>query len=464
MTLRLHTIQTDGIAQLSYFVGDDSARTAAVIDPQPDSAVYLQLAARYGLAITHAFETHVHADFMTGSLELRERLGKLAVCVSGIGKPGYQFDHTPIGDGDAFTFGKAVLTARHTPGHTPEHLSYEIAMAGEEDKPWGVFTGDSLFVGSAGRPDLLGDSHTEALTRKLFSTLNDYYKKLDDDVAIFPCHGAGSACGADIGDRPLSTVGREKQTNQFLQFDDEKAFAAFVEEGAPPVPAHYPRLKKMNLQPTSMGHPPACRGLTVGEVNEAAGAVQLVDTRDMLAFGGGHIAGAINIGDRSELSPWSGDMLDAERPIILVANDDSDVAKIVTAMWQVGLTKFAGYLAGGMGAWTTAGLPLATVPQIDVHTLRERLSDIQLLDVRSESEWQGGHIEGASHHYAADLRDGIDGLPDLDKDRELAVYCGSGYRASVAASILKKHGFDRVMNVAGSMSAWRAAGYDVVGG
>ncbi len=464
MTLRLHTIQTDGISQLSYFIGDDSERTAAVIDPRPDCEVYLELAQRYGLSITHAFETHIHADFMTGSLELRRRLGELNVCVSGIGDPDYGFDHTPMADGDRFTFGKALLTARHTPGHTPEHLSFELDDADEPGKPWAVFTGDSLFVGSAGRPDLLGESETEGLTRQLFHTLNDYYRKLDDDVAIFPCHGAGSACGANIGDRPLSTIGREKQTNGFLQFDDEKKFASFVEKGAPPVPAHYPRLKKVNLKATSMGHRPTCPGVTVEQLAaliDKGDDIQLVDTRDMLAFGGGHIEGAINIGNRAELSPWSGDMLDAETPIVLVLNDDALVDHVVTAMWRVGLTKFRGYLVGGMNAWTTGGKPIVTLPQIDVHTLKAHLNDYQILDVRSEDEWQEGHLPGAVHHYAGKLRDGVDGLPKLDKTRDLAVYCGSGYRASVAGSVLQKHGFERVMNVAGSMSAWRAAGYEV---
>lgn len=458
-------MHTDGIAQMSYFIGDDRSGEAWVIDPRPDCKIYLQYARQYGLAITRAFETHVHADFMSGSRELRALIPSLDICVSGISDPHYGYECSRIADGDVFEIGETALTVRHTPGHTPEHIAIEIAKRSSPQQPWAVFTGDSLFVGSAGRPDLLGAGHTGELTSQLFRTLNEYYLSLADDVMILPCHGAGSACGAGIGDRHLSTIGQERQSNPFLQFDDEDAFAAFVKKGAPPIPAHYPRLKKVNLKPGSQGHAPPCPAMTVEALCRAIegdGSATLLDTRDMLAFGGGHISGAINIGDRPELSPWSGDMLDPDQPIVIVAYDDSQIEMIVNRMWRVGFTTFKGYLAGGMKSWLATGQPLATIPQIDVHTLHDQLDDVQVLDVRSDIEWGSGHIRGAVHHYVATLRDGIDGLDMLDPKKEVVVYCGSGYRASIAASILRRNGFQHVHNLAGSMGAWRAAGLPVV--
>ena len=470
----VETIQTPGIAQLSYLIGDGGAGTAAVIDPRPDCGVYLDLARRHGLAITHAIETHIHADFMSGSRALRSRLGgDLSIAVSGIGDPGYGYERSPVADGDRFAFGAVTLTARHTPGHTPEHLAYEAADTDRPDEPWGVFTGDSLFVGSVGRPDLLGMDETEGLARDLFRTISGYYRKLDEGVLIFPGHGAGSACGADIGDRPVSSIGREKRENEALRIDDEDAFLAFVEEGAPPVPAHYPRLKKVNLKPHDAPCAPPCPALSAGAFRELvdAGDHQLLDTRDLLAFGGGHVPGAIHIGDRDELSVWAGDMLAPDAPILLVAYDDRRVGELITRMWRVGLTRFAGYLAGGMTAWNNRGLPLATLGELSVRELHARLEldgpgdrrgGVQVLDVRSDNEWSGGRVPGATHFYVGDLRDGS--LPDLDKERPVACYCGSGYRASIAASLLQRGGFTDVANVPGSWTAWRAQGLPVEGG
>lgn len=464
MTMIFQRIQTDGIAQLSYLIGDDGTATAAVVDPRPDVEVYLELSRRKGVAITHIFETHIHADFMSGARELADRVGSAKIYASGEGGAKYDFDVEKIHDGDQFKFGSVVMTVRHTPGHTPEHVSYELAEKDQTDDPWGVLSGDSLFVGSAGRPDLLGEEETEELTEKLFHTLRDYYLKLDDGVIIYPCHGAGSACGADIGERPMSTIGYERRTNDFLQIDDFDEFKKFVKEGAPPVPQHYPILKKINARgPELIGGAPAVPGLPPHEFQRAVerGDAQLVDTRQMLAFGGGHIPGAINIGDRPELSVWAGDMLDYEKPILLVVEDETQLDWIVWHFAFVGLTNFAGYLAGGMKAWENKGLPITALPQLPVQQLAEEQDRLQLLDVRSPSEFEKNRIRGAKHKFVGEMRDGVNGNLPLDRDKPTAVYCGSGYRASIAASLLQRSGFKEVYNVPGSMQAWRAAGFDV---
>ena len=464
MTMVFERIQTQGIAQLSYLVGDDSTGTAAVVDPRPDIEIYLELARKYGVAITHIFETHIHADFMSGSRELAARLGSASIFASGEGDAKYDFEVQKIGDGDRFEFGSVVLTARHTPGHTPEHLAYELAEKQRADQPWGVLTGDSLFVGSAGRPDLLGEEETEELTKQLFHTLQDYYLKLDDGVILYPCHGAGSACGADIGERPMSTIGYERKTNEFLQHDDFETFKKFVQDGAPPVPQHYPILKKVNARgPEIVGRAPVVPGLPPEKFQEAlqSKSSQLVDTRQMLAFGGGHIPGAINIGDRPELSVWAGDMLSYEKPILLVVDDETQLNWVVWHFGFVGLTQFTGYLVGGMKAWENKGLPLTTLPQLTVQRLAEQRQQFELLDVRSPSEYESSRIKGAKHRFVAEMRDGVDGSLDIDPKKPVAVYCGSGYRASIAASIMKREGFEKVYNVPGSFQAWKNAGFDV---
>lgn len=464
MPMVFQRVETQGIAQLSYLIGDDETGTAAVIDPRPNVEVYLEIARRRGVSITHVFETHIHADFMSGARELVQRLGSAKLCASGEGGAEYGFDLDRIEDGDTFEFGSVLLTAKHTPGHTPEHVSYIVAEQKNPKDPWGIFTGDSLFVGSAGRPDLLGEEETEELAEQLFHTLRTFFLKLDDGVIIYPCHGSGSACGASIGDRPMSTIGFERRSNQFLQYDDLEEFKKFVQESAPPEPHHYRRLKKTNAEgPTVLRGLPPVPGLPPKKFKEVLDKenVQLVDTRQMLAFGGGHIHGALNIGHRPELSVWAGQMLDADKPILLVVEDETNLDFIVWHFVYTGCIKFAGYLVGGMKAWDNAALPIQRLRQITVHELKEDLEKVQILDTRTPEEWEQGHIPHARHFPVADMRNGFKGPPGFDKGKPLAVYCDSGYRADIAASLLQAHGFADVRNVVGSWQAWTNANYPI---
>ncbi|TPE49710.1 rhodanese-like domain-containing protein [Amaricoccus solimangrovi] len=457
MTLRFEQILADGVAQCSYLVGDDSAGTAAVIDPRPDVDIYLEIARRYGLAITHVFETHIHADFMSGARELAARLdGGAKLCVSAEGGASYDFEHHPLRDGDAFTFGGVRMVTRHTPGHTPEHVSF-LLYEGEKEEPWGVLTGDSFFVDSVGRPDLLGEEETEELTEALFRTTRDFYMKLPDPVIIYPGHGAGSACGPNIGDRMSSTIGYERAHNSYAAITEFDAFRRAMHEDAPPVPTHYPRLKKVNAAgPEVLGNLPRVPALPPAAFADSLGGdAQLLDVRDMLSFGGGHIPGALNIGARPELSVWAGWLLDPDRPIHLVLEDDRQLPEVLRLLWRTGFTRFGGYLAGGMGAWRESGRDLRHIPQLSVHELRE--SGVATLDVRKDGEWRGGHVPGARHIFLGELRDR---LGELDPAAEIATYCASGFRASMAASILAAHGFAKVRNVPGSWKAWKAAGYE----
>ncbi|MDF1587276.1 MBL fold metallo-hydrolase [Marinimicrococcus flavescens] len=461
MTIRFEQILTEGTAQLSYLVGDDAAGVAAVIDPRPDCEIYLETARRHGLAITHILETHIHADFLSGARELADRVGgDVKLCLSVEGGARYGFAHEPLRDGHRLELGGLVLTARFTPGHTPEHLAFLLADKDRAASPFAVLTGDSLFADSVGRPDLLGDEQTEALTRQLFATMRDFYLKLDDGVLIYPCHGAGSACGPDIGEKIATTIGFERRHNPYLQCADLESFKKATLGGSPPVPTHYPRLKKVNAEgPPVMRPGPRCPALPVAAFDAALrGDVQLLDTRDMLAFGGGHIEGALNIAARPELSVWSGWLLDPQEPILLVLEDDRRVEEVVALLWRTGFTHFAGYLAGGMAAWQEAGRPLRRLRQSTVHEVSRQLDEIQVVDVRAPDEWQGGHVPGAVHRFVPDLARSMDGL---DRGRPVATYCASGFRASIAASLLARAGFADVRNIPGSWKAWRAAGLPV---
>ena len=463
MSLVFKTIQTEGIAELSYLIGDDDEGVAAVFDPRPDCDVYVDMAREAGLAITHIFETHIHADLVSGSRELCASVESARIFASNEGGAEYGFEHEKVNDGDRFTFGELLVIARHTPGHTPEHMSYLLADADHPDDPWGILTGDSLFVSSAGRPDLLGEKHTKQLAEQQFRTLRDFYLKMPDHVMIYPNHGAGSPCGADIGDRLTSTIGYERRFNTFLQFNQVQKFTEYALATAPPVPKYYPVMKKVNAQgPRVLGNLPRVPGLPPKAFKEAIekSSGVLVDVRTMLAFGGGHIPGALNIGGSPILSIWAGWMLDPGGPVLLVLESENDLEEIVRLFIRTGYTKFSGYLVGGMKAWDAAGFPLTEVGQMSVHELNRRARDLQIVDVRSPREWKNGHVPGARHIFLPELLKRVD---ELDRSNPTAVYCGSGYRASIATSILKPAGFEKLWNVPGSWEAWKKARLPVEG-
>jgi hydroxyacylglutathione hydrolase len=460
-TMVMETIFTEGMAHLSYLIGDKATGKAAVIDPRRDVEAYIELARKNKLSITHVLETHIHADFVSGTRELVDRTGTAKAVLSVEGGAKYGFECDALKDGDKIDLGRVILTARHTPGHTPEHMSFLAAESNRPETPFAVFSGDTLFADSVGRPDLLGASQSEKLAHQLFASLREFYLKLPDGVRVHPAHGAGSPCGADIADRLVTTIGYERTHNKALQFTDEAAFVEFVLSTAPPEPVYYKRMKKINAEgPEVLGRLPTCPPVIAKEFQKAVAAKgsQLVDNRQMLAFGGGHIKGAISIGPHPELSIWAGWMLDPEQPIFLVLQKDADLPEVQRQLLRVGYTKFGGHLLGGMDEWDSAGLPLARLPQMTVHEVKERAGDVQVLDVRSPEEWEDGHIPGAQYIFLPELAKKAD---RLNKKKPVAVYCDSGYRANLAASLLLGNGFTEVRNVPGSWKAWKASGYEI---
>jgi hydroxyacylglutathione hydrolase len=462
-TMVMETVFTEGVAHLSYLIGDRATGKAAVIDPRRDVDVYIELANKHKLSISHVLETHIHADFVSGTRELCDRTASAKAILSVEGGAKYGFKCDKLKDGDQIDLGRVILTARHTPGHTPEHMSYLAAEGNRPEQPFAVFSGDCLFADSVGRPDLLGDEATGGLAAQLYQSLFEFYLNLSDDVRVHAAHGSGSPCGANISDRLVTTIGYERRNNEALQFRDESSFIEYVLHNAPPEPVYYPRMKKVNSDgPEILGRLPSCTPLPPGEFAAAvkSGRGQLVDNRQMRGFGGGHIAGALNIGPRAELSIWAGWVLDPKKPILLVLSEESDLPEVQRQLLRVGFCEFEGYLLGGMEQWDNKALPIAKLNQMSVQELNNALPprDLQVVDVRSPDEWQSGHVPGATYIFLPELEKKA---KRLDRKKPVVVYCDSGYRASLAASILKRDGFSDVHNIPGSWKAWQAAKYAI---
>lgn len=455
MGILFESIYTPGIAQISYFVGDAKAGIAAVIDPRRDIGPYLALARQHGVKIAYAIETHIHADFVSGVHELAARTQARIVG----GQSGdYEFELDQLTDGQRLDLGSVALQALHTAGHTPEHISLLLSDSQQGEQPFAVFTGDTLFNLDVGRPDLVGNGTERALARALHHSLFDRLVPLGDRVEVYPCHGAGSACGKSIGDRRHSTIGNERLFNPALKAErSEGEFVEWLLRDMPPAPRHYARLKRVNADGAPLrGGVPAVGPLLPKAFEEQSRSTPVLDVRSILAFGGGHVPGALNIALRDEFPTWAGSMLDAGQRLLLVAEDASQAFQAIVQLYRIGIDDVAGYLIDGMTAWQNAGLPLASIDQWSVDELNRRRGDpdVVVLDVRNDAEFANGHVPNARHMPLIDLREHSN---QVDRKKTIATFCGSGYRASIAASLLEQNGFEHVASVPGSWNAWCAA-------
>ena len=454
--MRLERIYTPGLAQIAYLIGDEETGVATVIDPRRDIEEYLALATSAGLRITHIFETHVHADFVSGASELAQATGA-TIYASRLGESA--FAHTPLDDGDTVEVGSLTFQARLTPGHTPEHLSYLVTDPAVSDRPQALFSGDMLFVGEVGRPDLLGEGQTDVLVSQLFDSIRERLIPLDDDLIVYPGHGAGSACGKKIGDSPSTTIGQEKRVNYAFQIPDRDAFKAEIMAGMPPAPTYYPVLKQVNKAgATLLADLPPEQPMSADAFAEQMDAGALViDARAPEAFGGAHVEGAIFAGLGPNFTTWMGWLAPYDSDIILVLDHDEQFEAARTELRRIGIDRVLGYLQGGMSAWTASGRDIVSVPQMSVHALHdtlERADGLTVLDVRSADEWESGHIADAMHQYVAEI---VRGKRPAEPEGPIALICGSGYRSSVAASVLQRAGWDDLINVIGGMTAWHTA-------
>lgn len=454
--LIFESIYTDGLAQISYLVGDSKAAVAAVIDPRRDIEIYLEMARDKGLRIAYVIESHIHADFASGAQTLAARTSAELV---GGRSADYGFTLRQAADGEVLELGQVSLEVVHSPGHTPEHISLLMRDSQQGDEPFALFTGDTLFNLDVGRPDLLGEDSTRRLAAQLYGTLFTRYVPLGERIEIYPCHGAGSACGKSIGDRRHFTLGNELLFNPALnQPRSEAQFVDWLLADMPEPPRHYARLKKLNARAAAqMEGPRLPLPLAPDDFRqrtEDQRAVQLVDLRSILAFGGGHVPGALNIALQNEFVNWAGWMLDDQPPIYLIGENAAQIQQATLQLYRIGLDRVEGFLRNGMTDWQNAGLPLERIGQWTVHELEERRDrpEVQVLDVRAPGEVEQGRVPGAQHAFVAHLPEGLE---RLDHHKTVATYCGSGYRASIAASILKREGFSEVVNIPGSWNAWQ---------
>jgi rhodanese-related sulfurtransferase/glyoxylase-like metal-dependent hydrolase (beta-lactamase superfamily II) len=447
------------LAHASYMIG--SKGEAAVVDPRRDVDTYIDEAREQGLQIKHVIETHLHADFVSGHRELADRTGAKIYFGANAGA---KFEHVPVREGDEIRMGEVVLRFLETPGHTPESVSVLVVDRAVSDVPKAVLTGDTLFIGDVGRPDLLGAKMgAQELAGMLYDSLHDKLLALPDSVQVYPAHGAGSLCGRNISSETSSTIGEQRRCNYALKPMPKEEFVRMMTTDLPEAPAYFARDVALNRDGASelddLPDPAALQARDV-EALQKKGAIVL-DTRPAAQYGAGHVPGSLHIGLSGQFASWAGALISPQAPILLVCEDEEQVREARTRLARVGIENVAGYLAGGILEWDRTGLPLATMEQMGVEELDARIREGragQVVDVRRPAEWQAGHIANAVHLPLNTLAQNAATLP---KDQPVAIICASGYRSSIATSILEQQGFSRVTNVVGGMAAWRGANLDV---
>ena len=444
------------LAHASYFIGSDGE--AAVVDPRRDIDIYVDEAEQHGFTIKYVIETHLHADFVSGHRELAARTG--ARVIFGAAAPA-KFDFMPVRDGDEIQLGNVTLRFLETPGHTPESISIVIFdNTASRTVPYGVLTGDVLFIGDVGRPDLLGSRMSAGeLAGMLYDSLHNKLLKLPDDTRVYPAHGAGSLCGRNISSERTSTIGHERRFNYALQPMPREDFVRLMTTDLPEAPGYFSLDAQINMEGApALEQLPPPRALSPAEVEAfRKDGGTILDTRDSAQYANNHIAGSLHIALSGQFASWAGTLVRPSSSIVIIAEDEEKVQEARTRLSRVGLDRVSGYLEGGILAWHNAGLPLRTTEQIPVEELQHRIADglvDEVLDVRRPAEWQTGHIPSAHH---APLNSLAEEAGTLDRHARVAVLCAGGFRSAIASSILEQHGFERVSNVVGGMAAWTGA-------
>ena len=465
------------LAQTSYLIGCGRTGSAVVIDANRNIEQYLDMAKAEGVAITHVTETHIHADFVSGSRELAYRTGAtLYLSDEGDADWKYAFARSDgaslLKDGDSFKVGNVVVAAVHTPGHTPEHLSFLITDTAAASEPIAMVTGDFVFVGDVGRPDLLEraakiEGSMEGAARALYASLQRF-GRYPDWLQIWPGHGAGSACGKGLSAVPHSTVGYERLFNWAFGVADENEFVQMVLAGQPEPPKYFAEMKRINKAGPLVRH-----GLTRPALLTARDITRLVesralvvDTRPAADFATGHIPGTINIPQNESFTTWAGWLIPYDRDVTLLVNAPyaQSVDEAVRDLSMIGIDRVSGYADGSVLAqWATEGRALETIAAMTPSEVAERLASgaVHVVDVRGRSEWEAGHIEGVDNIPAGYLVQRLDQIP---RDTTVVVHCQTGARSAIGASVLQVHGFRQVVNMTGGITAWREAGLPTVVG
>ncbi len=449
-------IYDKSLAQASYLIGCQAKGEAIVIDAKRDIDTYLQIAKENNLTITHVTETHIHADFLSGSRELSEVTGaKVYLSDEGGEDWQYQFPHIGLTNGDTIKVGNLTLKVIHTPGHTPESISFLLTDHSATDEPVMIFTGDFVFVGDIGRPDLLekaaGITGTqEKGAKEMFHSVQNF-SKLPEFIQVWPGHGAGSACGKALGAVPSSTVGYEKIRNWAFQYEeDEEGFVEYLLEGQPEPPKYFAMMKKLNkVERPLLTEVPKHPKLSKEEFLKAyQSGVKIIDTRNKVDFADGFIPNSINIQGNNPFSTWMGWIVNYSEPFILVAQEEQ-MEDLTRKLMRIGMDQMMGYIDDV----ESLEFELQTADIIDIEDFKSYLNrdDIQVVDVRNKTEYDAGRIENAENVFVGTL---VDNLDKISREKPIVIHCQSGDRAAVAYSLLKKNGFEKVKNFSGGMKEW----------
>jgi hydroxyacylglutathione hydrolase len=448
------------LAHASYLIADEASGQAAVVDPQRDVEQYLDDAARLGCRITHVFLTHFHADFVAGHLELRERAGAVIHLGS---RAEAEYPFVPMADGHVVELGAIRLTVLETPGHSPESISILVHdPAHGMDEPYAVLTGDTLFIGDVGRPDLRGALgwKAEELASMLYDSLHGKLARLPDDTLVYPAHGAGSLCGKSLSSETVSTIGVQRAYNYALAPMSRERFIETVTSDLPDAPAYFTYDAVLNARerPTlEEALERELRPLTLASVLELEDdGAQLLDTREPTKFEGAHLRGAVNVGLGGSYATWCGTLLDPQRSIVLIAEPGREV-EAATRLGRIAFDTVAGYLAGGMQALQAEPALVSRIERITAGSLAERLrgpDPPMLIDVRAPGEWQERRIDAAVNIPLSRFPEQMATLP---RDQSIVVHCASGYRSAIAASLLQRDGFSGIADLVGGIPAWESA-------
>lgn len=454
-------IAVPGLGCLSYVIGCPRAKAMVVVDPKRDVQDYLTIAREEGMQITHVFNTHLHADHISGDQELHLATG--ADIYIHASAP-VEYAHKDIKDGDVIEIGAAEIEVLHTPGHTPNSISLLVTDKARSVEPQMLLTGDLLFVGDIGRPDLPGAEILDEQVENLYDSLYVKLADFPDHLEVFPAHGEGSLCGRGMSAKKSSTLGYERRANAMLRFPSFDAFKTEVLSVFPARPKSFSHIIQTNLKgAATLDACPLDKNLTPRQFEEmiADGAV-IIDARDAAAFGGFHIPGSINIGFEKQLANWVGMVVNPNAEIILVVDDKSDYDRMMTELHRIGYDLIFGYLSGGIMAWLMSGRAVEQLEQTSPQQLAARLDNegVRVIDVRTPAEWDSGRIAQAEHVPLSDIL--MDQFPEAQKDEALVLQCGSGYRSNIAASILRQAGYSQVKSLAGGVFAWSNAGLPLV--
>ncbi len=445
------------LAHASYLIGSEGE--AAVVDPQRDVDEYLNEASAQGLEIKYVIETHLHADFVSGHQEIAARTGAQIIFGE---KAGAEFDHRAVHDGEEIKMGNVLLRFMETPGHTPEGICVLVTDTKAPDEPTKLLTGDTLFIGDVGRPDLAGGKGytPQMMAEMMYDSLHGKLLKLPDETEVYPAHGAGSMCGRNMSKETSSTIGEQRKFNYALKPMSKDEFVQMMTADLAEAPSYFPRDAEINrsgARELSELQPP--QPLTPQQVRDLRDHV-LLDVRSAADFGAAHVPGSINIGLGGQFAMWAGSLIPLHAPIVMIADTGAQVDESVVRLARVGIENVKGYLDGGVQSWLDAGFPIEAIEQVSVTQLKEQMAndDFQIVDVRRPAEYVSGHVPRAVNAPLASLDKNP--LP-LKKDKLTAVICAGGYRSSAAASLLQQQGFSNLLNVSGGTGAWINAGYPV---